>query len=81
MTVQWLVITAPLSSILSFKANIQALPAKRTAIAEQVHVWEATLPVTAGILMLYHFIVRPRVVYLFLRTAAIMDLEVFGNFC
>lgn len=81
MTVQWLVITAPLSPILSFKANIQALPAKRTAIAEQVHVWEATLPVTAGILMLYHFIGRPRVVYLFLRTAAIMDLEVFGNFC
>lgn len=81
MTMQWLVITAPLSSMLSFKANIQVLPAKRTVTAEQVHVQEATLPVTAGILMLYHFIVRPRVVYLFLRTVAIIYLEVFDNFC
>lgn len=49
-------------------------------IAEQVRVWEATVPVTAGILMMYHFIVRPRAVCLFLRTAVIMDLELFGNF-
>lgn len=67
--------------MLSFKANIQALPAKRTVTSEQVHVQGATLTVTAGILMLYHFIVRSSVVYLFLRTAAIMYLEVFGNFC
>lgn len=43
-------------------------------------VQEATLPVTAGILTLYHFIVRPRVVCLFLRTTVTTDLEVFGNF-
>lgn len=57
MTMKWLVITAPFSSMLSFKANIQALTAERTVLAEQVHVWEATLPVTAGIhpyVILFH---------------------------
>lgn len=77
MTMQWLVITGPLSSMLSFKANSYALPAKDV---EQVYALEPTLPVTKGILMLYYFIVRLRVVCLFLRTAVIVVSEVFGHF-
>lgn len=47
-------------------------------IAEQVHALEPTVPVTAGILMLYYFIVS--VVCLFPRTAVIVVSEIFGHF-